>query len=93
MDVFQKDLEFLEMFCNMEYLKWLYYHGWFEKSEFIDYLKKLLIFKEQKYFRFLVFPQSLEILEKILEDVKCLKNEEFYANIGKQQYFLWLNKK
>ncbi|OQS55027.1 SOH1 [Ecytonucleospora hepatopenaei] len=90
---FQKDLEFLESLTNIEYLKWLRNKEYINNPYFIEYLKKLLIFKKEKYFKFLVYPQSLEILEFIINNQNELNSNDFFEKLEKQQYYLWLYKK
>ena len=90
---FELDLEFIQLLCNPEYLKWLNNEDWFEKEEFLDYLKRLLYFKKDKFRKFLVYPQCIEILEEILQDKEILNDDHFIQKLEKQQFYLWSNRK
>ncbi|VDO66885.1 unnamed protein product, partial [Schistosoma margrebowiei] len=46
MDRFQIELEFVQCLANPNYLNFLAQQGWFEKPNFIKYLKYLLYWKD-----------------------------------------------
>lgn len=93
--VFEKDLEFIQLLCNPEYLRWLYNNNYFKDSHFIKYLKYLQYFGEPAYSKFLVYPQCIPILEKLLSEniLEKLSNEEFYTKLSEDQYFMWKHRK
>lgn len=89
--VFEKDLEFIQLLCNPEYIKWLHSEKYFENNDFKEYLKRLEYFKDPKYSKFLVYPQSIAILD-ILNGEKSdeyLSNDSFYKNLEEAQVNLW----
>ncbi|KAL6122655.1 suppressor of temperature sensitive growth [Nucleospora cyclopteri] len=91
---FEKDLEFVQLICNPEYLKWLYKNNYFSDSIFMKYLNRLLYFDSQRFKKFLHYPQCVDILKMLLkeETLKNLANDEFYENLEKQQVYIWRNK-
>lgn len=91
--VFEKDLEFIQLLCNPEYLRWLYNERYFEKAEFKEYLKYLEYFKKPEFLIFLLYPQCIQILEQLLspEVYILLEDEDFYTKLSNNQYFCWKN--
>lgn len=92
--VFEKDLEFIQLLCNPEYLKWLYSEKYFLDPEFIKYLKYLLYFKNEKYSKFLIYPQCIPILELLLQEDSnsFLSEESFYSKLADDQHSIWKNR-
>ncbi|ORD95168.1 suppressor of temperature_sensitive growth [Enterospora canceri] len=88
---FERDLEFVQMLCNPEYLRWLYNGDWFRKEEFRLYLRRLRYFGSPKFRVFLHYPQCMAVLERIIEDESTLEKESFYEQLEKQQFFIWKN--
>lgn len=88
---FEKELEFVQLLCNPEYLRWLYNEGYFAEDEFIHYLQYLLYFKEQKYAKFLVYPQCIPILELLIQDgiSKELSEDSFYVKLSETEFQMW----
>ncbi|KAK2956901.1 putative Mediator of RNA polymerase II transcription subunit 31 [Blattamonas nauphoetae] len=64
---FQAELEFVQLLSNPYYLNWLGQSNYFDDHHFIAYLEYLQYWKEQKYLKFIVYPQSLFYLEKLLD--------------------------
>lgn len=91
---FEKELEFVQLLCNPEYIRWLYNEGYFEKQDFIDFLNYLLYFKDKKYSKFLTYPQCLIILEILIDkNIKeKLGDDNFYKKLGEDQIVLWRNR-
>lgn len=91
---FEQELEFVQLLCNPDYLRWLVQEGWFGSQNFRDYLKYLEYWRMPEYSRFLVYPQCLAVLNYLNgENVNDLLSDEiFLARLGEQQYFIWLNK-
>lgn len=89
--VFEKELEFVQLLCNPEYIKWLYNNNYFTHSEFKRYLKYLLYFKDHKYAQFLLYPQCIPILERLTSDdiLSELADETFYLRLSEDQYYMW----
>lgn len=89
--IFEKELEFVQLLCNPEYIRWLYNNNYFTNQSFLDYLKYLLYFKDYKYGRFLVYPQSVAILEILTKEniLKELSDDSFYTNLSNDQYYMW----
>lgn len=92
--LFEKELEFVQLLCNPEYLRWLYKEGHFARSDFKDYLRHLLYFKDPKYSRFLVYPQCIPILEKLIQEdiLKELSEDSFYTKLSESQLYVWRNR-
>lgn len=92
---FEKELEFVQLLCNPDYVKWLYEQGYFEEQSFKDLLKHLLYWKENTYKRYLTYPYCLNILEILNSEniLEILKDESFYAKISQEQFVLWKNRK
>ncbi|AFN84002.1 Rad5p-binding protein [Encephalitozoon romaleae SJ-2008] len=91
---FERELEFVQLLCNPEYLRWLAHEGYFESEEFRSYLRYLEYWRRPEYSRFLSYPQCLAILERLnngnVNDI--MNNESLFSALGEQQYFIWLNK-
>lgn len=89
--IFEKDLEFIQLLCNPEYLKWLHNEKYFEMQSFRDYLKYLEYFKSPEYSKFLIYPQCIAILE-ILNHENAddfLSNDQFYDSLEVGEQFMW----
>ena len=95
MTIFEKELEFVQLLCNPEYLRWLYNEKYFDQTEFIEYLKYLCYFKNPKYASFLLYPQSVVILEMLIDPNLrlVLENDEFYIQLANDQYYTWASRK
>ncbi|KAH9410558.1 SOH1-like protein [Ordospora pajunii] len=90
---FEKELEFVQLLCNPDYLRWLHTEGYFESSEFKQYLKYLEYWKSPGYSKFLVYPQCLVVLQYLnRSDVEDVFASGFLQHLGEQQHFIWLNK-
>lgn len=91
---FEQDLEFVQLLCNPDYLRWLVQEGCFESQEFKEYLRYLEYWRTPEYSRFLTYPQCLVVLKYLnSEDADdLLNNESFFVGLGEQQHFVWLNK-
>lgn len=89
--VFERDLEFVQLLCNPDYIRWLYNNNYFMHAEFKSYLRYLLYFKDHKYTQFLIYPQCIPILERLITDniVDELGDEAFYLRLSEDQYYMW----
>lgn len=92
MSSFEKDLEFIQLLTNPKYIKWLYSQNFFNQDNFTKYLKRLLYFEDKRFFKYLHYPQSVEILKMLINNNTKLDNEEFYKELERQQFFLWKNR-
>ena len=94
MSVFEKELEFIQLLCNPEYLKWLYSEKYFSRQDFQEFLKYLLYFKTEKYLKFLIYPQCIPILELLVREdaVLFLSEESFYSKLADDQHCIWKNR-
>lgn len=92
---FEKELEFVQLLCNPDYLKWLHAEKYFSNPEFKEFLKYLLYFKDEKYLKFLIYPQCIPILELLLQDDvnSHLSEESFYSKLADDQHFIWKHRK
>lgn len=91
---FERELEFVQLLCNPEYLRWLVRQGYFESEEFRGYLRYLEYWRSPKYSRFLAYPQCLAVLEHLNGENgrDVVSDESFLLALGEQQYFVWLNR-
>lgn len=89
--LFEKELEFVQLLCNPEYLRWLYKEGYFARDDFKGYLEHLLYFKDPMYSKFLVYPQCIPILEKLVQKdiLKELSEDSFYSKLSESQFYIW----
>ncbi len=94
MSTFEKELEFIQLLCNPEYLKWLYSEKYFIKQDFKNYLKYLLYFKNEIYLKFLIYPQCIPILEILIRDdaISVLSEDSFYSKLANDQNGIWRNR-
>lgn len=88
---FERELEFVQLLCNPEYIRWLHRNGYFSRGDFREYLKYLLYFRDFKYSRFLLYPQCIPILEILTSDeiLSVLSDESFFSRLADEQYYLW----
>ncbi|CAH8651300.1 unnamed protein product [Heterobilharzia americana] len=75
---FQMELEFVQCLANPSYLNFLAQQGWFEKANFIKYLKYLQYWKEPGYSRYLIYPYCLHMLD-------LLQHAEFRLALARGQ--------
>lgn len=89
--IFEKDLEFVQLLCNPDYLKWLYDQGYFEQDSFIKLIRHLEYWKEDEYKKHLTYPYCIKILDTLNSDdvLEILKDESFYLRIAEEQFVLW----
>ncbi|KAM0686884.1 suppressor of hpr1 [Conglomerata obtusa] len=90
---FEKELEFVQLLCNPEYLQFLYQQNYFHSADFIIFLKYLRYWHKYPYKNFLIYPQCLEILELCLNEhfVSSLANENTFLLLSEQMYYMWNN--
>ena len=89
--VFEKELEFVQLLCNPEYIRWLYNNDYFSDPQFTDYLRYLLYFRDHRYRKFLLYPQCIPILESLVSEgiLQELSDEAFYTRLSEDQYYMW----
>lgn len=89
--VFEKDLEFIQLLCNPEYLKWLHNERYFGRDDFQEYLKYLEYFKDARYSKFLIYPQCLAILDMLNSEkaLDFLSDDKFYLKLDECQQRMW----
>ncbi|EJW03888.1 hypothetical protein EDEG_01816 [Edhazardia aedis USNM 41457] len=90
---FQKELEFLQLLCNPQYLQHLYNNNFFKNEDFIKFLEYLKYWKMEPYRNFIIYPYSLEILDLCLDTkfIEELANEQTYMILNEQIFNLWNN--
>jgi mediator of RNA polymerase II transcription subunit 31 len=93
MSRFIKELEFVQLLSNPQYLQFLAQSGYFDTTEFIHYLEYLMYFKSQKYSKFITFPYSLTILDLLQhkEFREKLKSFEMVQFLHQKQYRAWIH--
>lgn len=91
---FNKELEFVQLLCNPEYLKWLFEQGYFEQESFKSLLIHLQYWKKEEYKIFLTYPYCLNILDELNCPNVCekLKDDFFYSKILEEQFKIWKTK-
>lgn len=92
---FEKELEFVQLLCNPYYLQYLYQKRYFEDPEFRRFLRYLEYWKEKPYSNFLIYPQSLIILDALNnneEFINKLDDEKILEFVEEQLRFYWLHK-
>ncbi|KAF5140632.1 mediator of rna polymerase ii transcription subunit 31 [Vairimorpha ceranae] len=94
-NTFIKELEFVQLLCNPDYLKWLFEQGYFENKSFKDLIKHLQYWKEDKYKIYLTYPYCLNILDILNKEdvIQTLKDESFYVRIAQEQFLLWKSRR
>ncbi len=72
----------------------LFKKDYFTNQEFLKYLKHLLYFEKRKFRVYLIYPQCIPILKKLLKEdiLKRLEEEDFYKQLQSTQYFNWVHK-
>lgn len=93
---FEEELEFVQCLCNPQYLQYLYQKGYFDRGDFREFLVYLQYWKRPEYSRCLVFPQSLNVLDLLINSqdfVESLKYKQLVDHLSSQQYFQWRNRR
>ncbi|XP_059154802.1 mediator of RNA polymerase II transcription subunit 31-like [Physella acuta] len=88
---FQIELEFVQCLANPNYLIFFAQRNIFKDPNFINYLKYLLYWKEQRYAKFLKYPQCLHMIELLQYEHfrKELVNSQCAKFIDDQQLLHW----
>lgn len=73
------ELEFVQSLANIQYVNYLAQSEYFSEPAFIAYLEYLMYWKDEKYSRYLVYPNCLHILT-------LLQNEEFRKNVVNPEF-------
>jgi mediator of RNA polymerase II transcription subunit 31 len=91
---FEQDLEFVQLLCNPDYIRWLSQEGYFASEEFKGHLRYLRYWKRPEYSRLLIYPQCLVVLEYLTRDDadRLVNDESFMTALGSQQYYIWLDR-
>lgn len=89
--VFERDLEFAQLLCNPEYIRWLHAQDYFSDSAFLAYLNHLKYLELPEYRCFLHYPQALHVLALLTaSDAHTrLDNPEFYVALARAQHLMW----
>lgn len=87
---FERELEFVQLLCSPDYLRWLGQEGHIGSEHFRDCLRRLEYWKQPEYSRFLTYPQCLVVLDHLNSDAGV--DEAFLTKLGEQQHFIWLNR-
>jgi mediator of RNA polymerase II transcription subunit 31 len=93
-DRFYMDLEFLQCLTNAKYLNFLATEGYFELESFMNYLRHLQYWKDEKYMTFITYPQSLVILDTLINEEHrefrdLLKDPKFVEYFHTDQGLRW----
>ncbi|KAH7824286.1 putative mediator of RNA polymerase II transcription subunit 31 [Monocercomonoides exilis] len=88
---FEAEMDFVQCLANPDYLTWLAQQKTFENPAFIRYLEYLQYWKRPEYISFLMFPQCLFFLDKLLDPQvrEALKSSAVSDIIKKQQDNIW----
>ena len=60
---FLQDAEFAQALLNVDYVLWLTKQGFFEKKEFLNYLRHLEYLSLPEYAVHLTYPRAIQMLE------------------------------
>eukprot|EP00924_Labyrinthula_sp_SR-Ha-C_P013621 maker-scaffold_5-snap-gene-8.12-mRNA-1 protein AED:0.02 eAED:0.02 QI:99/1/1/1/0/0/2/287/129 len=88
---FDTELEFVQTLANPDYLNFLAQNLFFEDETFLNYIKYLQYWRDPKYSKYIIYPQSLYFLN-LLSDEEFrtkLKNPEVCKFISQQQISQW----
>eukprot|EP00941_MAST-03F_sp_MAST-3F-sp1_P001532 g1532.t1 len=90
-DRFTSELEFVQCLANPRYCHWLAQNGYFEKSEFINFLKYLRYWHQPEYARYIAYPHSLFFLDLLQEEEvrQEFRKPEYTEFAFQQQFYLW----
>ncbi|WPK25188.1 hypothetical protein PUMCH_002492 [Australozyma saopauloensis] len=73
------ELEFVQSLANIQYVNYLAQSEYFNDPTFIAYLEYLMYWKDEKYSRYLVYPNCLHILT-------LLQSEEFRKSVVNPEF-------
>lgn len=106
---FEIELEFVQSLAHPFYLHALAQQGYFEKPEFINYLRYLnywrecvcyyrhtpLISHRREYIKFITYPHCLHNLDLLMEPSfrEAIKHQDVIQALHRQQYSVWLDNK
>lgn len=71
------ELEFVQGLLNIKYLNYLAVNGYLDQTEFINFLQYLQYWKDPRYCRHMLFPQSLAILDALISDANFRQELKF----------------
>ncbi|KAJ3425968.1 mediator of RNA polymerase ii transcription subunit 31 [Anaeramoeba flamelloides] len=88
---FIAELEFIQALANPSYLNYLAQSKYFSKKEFVNFLEYLTYWKKPQYSKFILYPESLYILDLLLkkEFRDRLDGSETTDKIHQQQFYHW----
>ena len=89
---FEAELEFVQALANPEYLHHLAQNRYFDNPRFVEYVEYLQYWQELPYCLYIVFPQSLKVLELLQSDkfIAALKHADIKNEIAWQQHLHWM---
>lgn len=92
---FEIELEFVQSLAHPFYLHALAQQGYFEKPEFINYLRYLNYWREREYIKFITYPHCLHNLDLLMEPSfrEAIKHQDVIQALHRQQYSVWLDNK
>jgi hypothetical protein len=62
------ELEFVQNLSNPKYLSYLAQNRYYEKADFMDFLRYLQYFRKPAYLKHLIFPQCLAFLDALINN-------------------------
>ncbi|KAJ2455266.1 suppressor of hpr1 [Coemansia sp. RSA 2336] len=88
---FEVELEFLQCLANPRYITMIGQQGYFDKPEFINYLKYLKYWQRPEYARFVVYPHALAFLDLLQNKTfrEEMKKVDEADRIHELQYHHW----
>jgi len=88
---FEEEMEFLQLLCTSEYIKWLAAEGYFENEDFRAFLEYLKYFNGENYRVCLLYPQALNVLDTLTSpDIReKLKTDHFYYQLENDLLQMW----
>ena len=79
-----QDIEFIQLLTNPNYLHYLFNNGYFQDSQFIQYLRYLCYLKNPKFKRFITYSRCFIILD-------LLDNTVFRDELGNIHFINYLH--
>ncbi|KAJ2457396.1 suppressor of hpr1 [Coemansia sp. RSA 2424] len=88
---FEVELEFVQCLANPWYINIIAQQGFFDKPEFVNYLKYLKYWQRPEYARFVVYPHALAFLDLLQQKSfrEEMKRVDEATRIHELQYHHW----
>lgn len=81
---FVKDIEFVQLLCNPNYLQYLSISGYLEDKDFLKYLEYLNYLKKPEFIKYITFSRCFVFLD-------LLSNKNFRNELSKPMFINYLH--